>query len=384
MADFPSMVAAVVAAYFTARVVFGRSERLFDALAAGVAAGAALGVKPSSALFLVGPALALAAARRRRGLGAFVVGLLPAVVTLALWKWRGYGYLPLVHGAAGAPVRSAAGPDVAALQLPHYAHFDWSHFTNQLDLLREHFWSGRLLEWLVVAGLIALGLKSRRALALVGGWFAAFAIVKGGYGNASIEDSSLLRILIPAVPAFVLLLAALPFLVPHSSVGADAGTEEPARLSARTRWGLLGAAVLVTAAAPFAAIAAATPLGGPPRAAVLQQPLIPADVDVGLHARAAGGRLRLDWAAQHPVAGPVFYHVFRSPAGGSAFSCDTTTPAEQCRFTATDLGTTRSPSFSVAARPGDWEYRVGVAANWLNDVAQGDVYVLSRPATVGP
>ena len=32
--------------------------------------------------------------------------------------------------------------------------------------------------------------------------------------------------------------------------------------------------------------------------------------------------------------------------------------------------------------PGDWTYRVGVSANWLNDPTLGDVYVLSGPAAV--
>jgi hypothetical protein len=32
--------------------------------------------------------------------------------------------------------------------------------------------------------------------------------------------------------------------------------------------------------------------------------------------------------------------------------------------------------------PGTWSYRVGVAANWLDDPEQGDVFVVSGPRNV--
>jgi hypothetical protein len=381
MTDFPTMVAALVAAYFTARVLFDGRDATLDALAAGVAAGAAIGIKPSTALFLAGPALALAFARRFAAMGVFVAGLLPAVVTLTLWKWRGYGYLPLLHSSLGAPSRSAAGQTVA-LSVPHYARFDWSHFERQLDLLREHFWSGRLIEWLVVAGLIAIGLRSRRALALVGGWFVAFAVVKGGYGQASIEDSSLLRILIPTIPAFVLLLAALPYLVPRE--GRPWPVVEPGERAPR-RWRLaaLGGVLLVTAVVPFAAIAAATPIGADdPPAVVIQQPLIPASVDLGVTTTRRGDQVMVSWNAVHSAGGAVFYHVFRAPTDGSALDCDTDSPAVVCQYKATDLGATSLTTFTdTPPKGGDFEYRVGVSANWLNDPTLGDVYELSRSSS---
>jgi hypothetical protein len=382
MADFPTMVAALVAGYFVARVLFDERQDMLDGLAAGVAAGAAIAIKPSTALFLVGPLLALAVARRLRAAGIFIVGLAPAVLTLALWKWRGYGYLPLIRrGIPPARPVAASSDPIVAVHLPHYVNFDWAHFTNQLDLLREHFWSGRLIEWLVIAGLIGVGRRSRPAVALVGGWFVAFAIVKGGYSNADIEDSSLLRIMIPTIPAFVLLLASLPFLLPRG--GRPWSTVVPStRAPRRLRGAALGGAMVVTAVVPFAAIAAAKPLTGQPRAVIIQQPLIPAAIDLGLHAQHVGRTIALTWARQRPTGGPAFYHVYRSARGG-AFNCDTSTPAERCTLTAVDLGETLSTSFvDLDAPHGTWEYRVGVAANWLNDSTQGDVYVLSRAVIV--
>jgi hypothetical protein len=124
-------------------------------------------------------------------------------------------------------------------------------------------------------------------------------------------------------------------------------------------------------------------VSGRPRAAVIQSPLIPVNVDVGLHARAAGRHVQLTWRPDHPAGGPVFFHIFRSPRAAASFECPPGPPAEQCRLTATtDLGTTRSLTFVDAPPTGGWQYRVGIAANWLNDPAYGDVYVLSSPVTV--
>jgi hypothetical protein len=382
MTDFPTMVAALVAAYFTARVLFDGRDTTLDALAAGVAAGAAIAIKPSTALFLAGPVLALAVTRRPRALGLLVVGLLPAVVTLTLWKWRGYGYLPVLHGSLSAPTRTAAGTGrTLAIGLPHYAHFDWSHFERQLDLLREHFWSGRLIEWLIVAGLVAIGLRSRPALALVGGWFAAFALGKGGYSIASIEDSSLLRILIPTIPAFVLMLASLPYLVPRGRRRWPQVEPTP-RAPRKLRLAVLGVAVLVTAVVPFAAIAAATPISGDrPEAVVIQQPLIPVTGDLGVDVHRDGAHVTVSWHAVHSAGGSVFYHVFRAQTSDGALDCDTDAPAVVCQYKGTDLGATPQTTFTDTPPAGDWEYRVGVSANWLDDPTLGDVYELSRPVT---
>ena len=32
--------------------------------------------------------------------------------------------------------------------------------------------------------------------------------------------------------------------------------------------------------------------------------------------------------------------------------------------------------------PGDWTYRIGLAANWLNDPTRGDVLLISEPVRV--
>ena len=46
------------------------------------------------------------------------------------------------------------------------------------------------------------------------------------------------------------------------------------------------------------------------------------------------------------------------------------------------LGTTTGSSFVDRPGHGTWTYRVGVAANWLDDPSLGDVYVVSTPVSV--
>jgi hypothetical protein len=385
MADFPTLVAAVVSAYFCARVLFAVRPDVVDAAAAGAAAGVAIAVKPSTALFLAGPLLAFAVARAFRPAGVFLLALAPALVALAVWKWRGYGYLPLIHGSAAGSVRLAAGAtSVVALHVPHYFGFDWKHFEQNLDQLREHFWSARLIEWLIVAGLVALARRSWRAFALAGGWFGAFAFVKGGYGQAGIEDSSLLRIMIPTIPAFVLMLAALPYLLPGAVRRPAPDAPERRFLSRRARWIAVGATIVLSAVVPLAAFGAARTLSGsPPRAIIVQQPIIPNGIELGTSATSRGRRVVLTWRRQTSAGGPLFYHVFRTAASASAFSCDATTHAERCVLAnTTDLGATTAETFADHPPHGSWDYRVGVSANWLDDLTQGDVYLLGRPVRV--
>lgn len=387
MADFPTMVAVLVAAYFCARIVFDHEPRLLDAAAAGVATGAAIGLKPSAVLFVAGPPLAVVLVRRWRHTAVLVGSVLPAVVALSVWKWRGYGYLPLLHSLPAPSQALAAGPDVVAVNVPYF-HFDWHHFTTQLDLLREHFWSGRLIEWFVIAGSIGIALYSRRAFVLVVGWFFAFVIVKAGTsgaGTTSIEDTNLLRILMPAYPAFLLLLASLPFLFPRLArrAASSVAPSPPRRLSSRAALTGVLAGALGTALVPLGVIAAASPVHGPsPSAAAVQQPPLPTGVDLGVRARQTAQGVALRWKPQRPAGGAVFYHVFRTPADEDAFSCPGTVAAPKCLLQATDLGTTRTPAFvDRKAGAGRYVYRVGVAANWLDNPQYGDVYVLSGPVT---
>ena len=46
------------------------------------------------------------------------------------------------------------------------------------------------------------------------------------------------------------------------------------------------------------------------------------------------------------------------------------------------LGATNGTTYLDRPGSGEWTYRVGVSANWLNNPAYGDVYVVSPPVSV--
>src|SRR4051812_36056567 len=156
MSDMPSMVATLVAIYFCARVLFDSEPTALDAVAAGVAAGAAIGIKPASVLFLAGPALALLARRRFASIAFFAAGMAPAVLALIVWKARGLGNVPLLSGS-GTKTDLASAVPLGGLDLHRYlVQLNWSRLLNNIDLLREHFWSGRFIVWMLLAGVVAL------------------------------------------------------------------------------------------------------------------------------------------------------------------------------------------------------------------------------------
>lgn len=385
MADFPAMVATLVCAYFCVRILTDEQPRRLDAAAAGVAAGAAFAIKPSAALFPVAGALTLGAFRRFPQLAIAAAGAIPAAVTLAVFKWRGLGDLPVL-GASGGGYTAAGRSALIAASIP-VTSLDWGHFVRELDEIREHFWSVRVVEWVVIAGAIGLVRASRRIGVLVALWFGAYAVSRGTYPNASFEDGSILRLLIPAYPAFVLLTASLPFLLP-GVVRRVAALRPAPRLSARATRLVLAGALGVTAALPLAAIASATPDRAPrPRATFLIIPPIPADVDLGLRAlpsRAgkAAPATSLRWRDTRTRFGREFFRVFRSPRGVPP-SCTRIGAVDRCDASnLTEIGVTAATAFVDRPPPGTWTYFVGVAANWLDDPQYGDVYVMSQPVSV--
>ncbi|MBA2462847.1 MAG: hypothetical protein H0V45_13965 [Actinobacteria bacterium] len=179
---FPAGALSVVAGALALRSLAGDRTRS-AAVLGGLAAGSAALVHPSGALVLVGIALAYAVA------------------------WR-----PVEAGLLGA----AAAPGLALAAAVHGVGLDvsWDAFTGSMAGLREYLWSNRVLQWLPLAGAIGATRGSLPAAFLLAGWFAAFAVVYGASPQASVEDGSFLAAFVPALPAFCLLVACLPLLVP--------------------------------------------------------------------------------------------------------------------------------------------------------------------------
>jgi hypothetical protein len=371
--DFPSTVGLIVSAYFALRAT---QEPGWPApVIGGLAAGYAIAIKPSNALFLIAPAILLLGVRWRQVL-PFAAGLAPALLTLALWKYRGLGEFA---AAPGEQVRLAStGGLLDRLHQPQLN--SWSHLHQVILAFREHFWIARVIEWLPVAGCIALLLRSRRGFLLVGTWFVVYLLVKGTYVLASLDDATFFRLLMPAFPAYVLLTGSVVLLIPGIRARPDAS--EPILPPGRLRLAVLVAAAAF-AALPLAAVASLPRLhDGGASAVQLDISLLPVSSAVEPTVLAGPSGVRLSWHAPRSRGGAVFYRILRGHQPDVLCGGRLNNAADDCRLYAEQIGVTRGTTFVDHPPPGRWMYRIGVSANWLNDTTLGDIYVVSTPVPI--
>jgi len=375
MADYPAVVLLLVAAAFAVRAAQGRDWGA--ALVAGLAAGFAGGIKPSSFIFAPMPAIALLLWRRWRQLLPYGVGIAPALGALTLWKYQGFGFVPAF---SYEQVRLAAGADVLLAPYRKYVHIDWSHLHINLLGLREVFWSMRLLEWAPVAGAIAVTRRSPATALFLSLWFWGFFVVKGSAATSSVDSGSFFRLVLPAVPALVVMVAALPVLLPR--VGARLADRHalPAP-RAVPRW-TVALAVLGLGVTPIAAAAVVRPLEGPERSVQVNEIAVPVDAGLGLEGRVEGAAVRLRWREAPSGTGKVFYKLLRSRGRGDVDCILHPGGADECLATGEVARATRSTAAVDRPGPGTWTYRLGVGANYLNDPAAGDIFLVSAPVTV--
>lgn len=185
--EFPAAVALLVAALFAVRALRGGAA--VGAAIAGLAAGMAALIEPASLLFLPAPLLAFAAARRWRRIVPLALGIVPALVALALWRPVGF--------------------DSSLLELG-----DWGQLHYSSLRVDEYFWSVRPLEWAAVAGAVGVARRSPSVAVLLAVWFLTFLAFRAASPLYTVESTDFFRVLIPAYPAYVLLTAAIPLLVP--------------------------------------------------------------------------------------------------------------------------------------------------------------------------
>jgi hypothetical protein len=380
LADFPSMVALLAGAWFLLRAIDGRSWT--DAAVAGLVIGYAGAVKPPNLLFLAGAGLALLVTRRWREGAVFAVALAPALLTLLLWKHRTLGSIPLF---SIGETHHASGAGVTGLSVDRYVDLDWGHWKQQMSELREFFRGARLVQWAPFAGAIALALIRRwAALALLTGWLGAFLLVKGTWPLADIEAGSFFRFLMPAWPAYLLLLAPLPLLLPTLPRRLGGRLQAPPLRPLHRRW--VFAAATGLAIVPAVVVAAARPIDGPDRAVVQQQPLTtiltPVDDSIALQARRNGPSQVLTWDVDHAWRADVTYVVLRTLGAGPDVSCSHS-GVTSCTLTMIRLGETRSRQFVDGSPPEGVTYRIGVATDY-RDVLGGDMFAVSAPVRAAP
>jgi hypothetical protein len=136
---------------------------------------------------------------------------------------------------------------------------------------------------------------------------------------------------------------------------------------------------------PLGVIAATPRLHDGGRLAVrLGDSLLPVSHGIKPTARVEGNVVHLEWRARPAGSTSLFYRVLRAKGGGSGATCAgrLRNASDNCLLYMEDVTTVREPSFADRPGVGTWSYRIGVAANWVNDPTLGDVYVVSPPVTV--
>jgi hypothetical protein len=381
MPDYPSMVLVLVAALLVVRSL--ADARVWDVALAGLVAGAAGGLKPPNYLFVAGAVLAYLVARRWSGSVVFVVALIPSILVVGFWKDRGLGYIPAF---ALDETRVALGPNIPWLHSDRYVRLDWQHWREQMDALREFFWSARLAQWAPFAGLLAVVRVHRTPVAaLLGGWLGAFILVKGFSDRASIEGNTFWRLLMPAWPAYLLLVASIPLLLPRLAPSLGRRLRPPTSSRISPTW--VGVAIVVTLVVPALATAAASQIQPPSPPAIVQDLgsstiLTPVDPAIQLEARPQGSANVLHWTVDDWRA-DVFYRVYRKDGGGDDLLCTTAANvAWDCYVKSQPIATTRAATYVDTAPPADATYRIGVGTNWADDPEQGDVFALSPAVSV--
>jgi hypothetical protein len=397
LSDFPSMVCAIFGGYLLFRALDRNDVR--DGALCGIVLGFLVLLKPANGPLLVAGAVVLALALRFRALVAAGVAVIPALIALTVWKRTGSGTIAILPpstgggspGTPGTPGTPAPAPPSHLVQLYHravsgfhqYVNFDWHHLDANVHDLREVFWSLRLLEFVLVAGTIALIVRGRWKGLLVVAWFVAFALVKATSLQATVASTSLYRYLLPAWPAWVLLVAGLVLLWPSGErrraqlVLADAAR---ARTPAPPPRSLLVAAALVLAAGPLVLSVAASPIA--PRT-VAQQDFTGAPiavVDFGLTAKRAGpSTVSLRWKGLRTGRARYGYRIYRDTGDG----CDTLGEgAPVCRYSSRPIADSGVPSFTDRTAVGRLVYRVALVAGWSLEQTKSNVQLLSKPVSV--
>ena len=383
IADYASMILALTATFLVLRALDER--RWDDVVLAGLTTGMLIAVKPANGFYLPIPLIAFALCRRWREGVVFAALLLPALLTLTVWKKIGLGSIPI---AAPPPTRTLAvgngllpsGPGLARYEL-----FDW-------NTLRWNFWelsdASRGFEALVLLWIVGLVGLIRRTLIpgiMIGIWCVSYLVFKGAArGRASVEATSAFKLVIPAYPAFVLLLVAGVFVVvsgtlllrwrPRSALPA-ATVQAPTRVSL--------AAALVLAVYPLMFVATTRPWTTErvvkDNAANV---LVPISDELRATAVVEPHGVRLSWKRPEQGRSRIWFAVLRAK---QATDCtERTAGAHDCVLTdSRAAGYTRRTSFvDRSRRTTDVTYRIGMLAGWAGDLANADMLLVGPPIHV--
>ena len=317
-------------------------------------------------------------------------------MTLLVWKYRGTGISVLALDPS--VLAAAAEPQPHPSELPwweqvrDFVPLDIHQLNHQFLGFREYFWSARLLEFIPIAGTFAVARRSIPKAAFFAVWLAAFFVIKGSSQTVSVETATIWRLLMPAWPAYFFLAVSLPLLVPVWGARLPERFPAPLRVVRWPRRALIPVAILL--AVPLVASALLPPSDGQGAAKLpLQSLFLPIEQDVDLAVEPLEDGLDLSWDAPKPWSADSFFIVYRSPLEYTLSEgdprvirqgklCEPTGHAPRCTIEMTEVGRTRGSRFVDRVGPGQWTYRIGTAANWLDDESRGDPFLISQPLNV--
>jgi hypothetical protein len=200
----------------------------------------------------------------------------------------------------------------------------------------------------------------------------------------------------PSFPAFLLLLAGIPLLVPrlgHAiAVRFPPGAGRPRRLER-----LIVVTVFLFVLVPAVLLAATRVQVGPATVKNdAQSTSIPVGGGLDLKVQPAVAGTRLSWKTPYDGSIGVFYVILRSrprfpdpsnpqdrtAVDGVACRSRVGGAAQDCHLFMDRVDATRKLHFVDHPPPGRWTYRVALGSNWLDDPSGGDSLLVSRPVTV--
>ncbi len=212
----------------------------------------------------------------------------------------------------------------------------------------------------------------------------------------SIEDASFFRLLMPAFPAFLLLLACIPLLLPSFALTRRIFVPAPP-LRRRPGNRTLGAAVAFLVILPLILVAGTSPQSTAEAVNYPTQDVyIPVSKTFDLKAEQVGQTVVLSWQAPYSGSTKVFYTVLRSKYKAKDPSSDGERSAIEglacrgrdngrsllCNLYMDRVAPTTTLRYVDRPGEGKWTYRVGMSANWLDDPSLGDLLLVSEPVTV--
>jgi len=197
-----------------------------------------------------------------------------------------------------------------------------------------------------------------------------FCVVKGSSNQAGITNTTYFRLTEPGFPAFVLLTAALAFLVPRRRTRPEPAPPRPV-----PRWTVALVAV-VSVALPLALVLALRPQSSAASTARSIEHATESPISNALAATASGNTL--SWRPVDGHGARLQYIVYRVDADSGGCTAPAA-GAHECLFEGTAIGITRKTSFAV--RPGA-TYRIAAGANYLDEENGSDQMLLGPPITV--